>query len=1166
MEPPASTQGPIHVEPNMPTESDTFATLHHLVSRIDAEDRMQEVIEKARGLKPEDMQLLVNCLSMALDKNAAPLKARTFVWRSLIKIASSAKIFSQNHTLRSSHIGGEPSTRIKVLKQPKSDDRALYNKSLTSWVHLSHPNVTPLYATFLNDEIYPSFVSPCLAWGNICDYVREHPEVARLPLVSDVVNGLFHLHQLGIVHGRLNPHGVSVSDVGRALITNLGVSHETQDFGLTPIRYSAPELLGEDDQIQPTKATDMWALACLCYEMLSGKVPFFQIANEFRVVGAVSQGSKPIRPGQEGVAGYEIDDTIWQLLMMCWKSEPAERPFCLKVHQIFLGMGIQDGRPEPRVLVGSDAIKDSTINPNVARTVLKGVLGSEYASSLHVPEHLRNSLFKLFPDTAKFDAMVTAAVKLNPSDMQCLVNFLDLVLQDLADIEQSSRWASRALLSKIMISTHIIPQHYKLNGVQYDSQMTVAEGSFGKACKGRGLNIRVSVVSKSSVSRAFLRPMSAWSQSSHPNIIPFYGVFHEGANESPCLCVVTPLLENGNLRDYAPTFPQKARMLLIFDVICGLNYLHEQLSICYGSQPFTPEKVRISDEGRAVIMAFETPRIFGEVGEGVSTYELRFAAPDFTSLVLDDIWSFGCLCYEVLSRKPPYYQYREEAEIRSAVSGGELPKRPDKPQDDVDQIDNESWDLITKCCVQKFWSRYSGPQIQRLMEMMKMDDGRPKAKSLPGTDILALRSRPDVDFSHVETLLGNIQVELLRSPLLKLVESRIKDVAEAAVELKYNDVQTLVDFLDLALKDHLTISDERNRVLALLSKITSSTRIFPQRYEVKGINYRSIPIAEGGFGTVHEGLDLNMCVKVMSRVEPKAFTEWIKELILWANSSHPNVLPFYGVFLEGVGDSQRICLVSPFMKNGNLHDYAPRLPPKSRLPLILDVINGLYYLHGLGIVHSDLKGQNVLISDEGRGFITDFGASHIVTATAAATTSSVFSTLRFAAPELMQDGAQPSKECDVWSFGCLCYQVLSRKVPYYQYTRDFQVAAALSRKELPKRPSHDETGEDDWDEDDDEDWDPIDDPAWNLISKCCAPLPEDRLQIPAIKELVADMKVWDDRPTVKAIPGAEIFKLRLNPEIDLNRAGEILDKLQMVVAPSALGSNRDFVDLYNKLV
>jgi hypothetical protein len=80
-----------------------------------------------------------------------------------------------------------------------------------------------------------------------------------------------------------------------------------------------------------------------------------------------------------------------------------------------------------------------------------------------------------------------------------------------------------------------------------------------------------------------------------------------------------------------------------------------------------------------------------------------------------------------------------------------------------------------------------------------------------------------------------------------------------------------------ALKNHITLSDERNRVLALLSRITTLTHIFPHRYELKGITYRPLPIAGGSFGTVHRGVsDPNICVKVMATVDANALMVYLK--------------------------------------------------------------------------------------------------------------------------------------------------------------------------------------------------------------------------------------------------------------------------------------------------
>ncbi|KAJ3564996.1 hypothetical protein NP233_g7925 [Leucocoprinus birnbaumii] len=1162
--------------PNTPNESDIFATLCHLVSRIDAEDRMQEVIKKAQELEQGDLQLLVDCLSMSLDRNAAPMKCRAYVWRSLIEIASSTKVLAQNHTLDSARlvqetgsppgiysIPGNASMRVKILKKMEND-QPNHSKEIVSWVHISHPNIVPIYSAFLDDQNL-SLVSPNITNGNVCDYMRKHPEVLRMALVSDIANGLSYLHDHGIIHGGLYPACVLVSDEGRAMITNTSISSDPEDSELLQVRYSAPEFLGEEG-VQPTESSDMWSFASLSYEIISDKQPFFQVAKEFHVSSAILKGKKPVRPGVDGVDGYEINSTIWQTLLMCWKLEPSERPPCLKVYQIIVGMGTQCERQIAKPVTGSDILKSSVVDLERAKSSLIGVLGYKAASSLRVPEHLRNSLLKLIPDANKLEAARAVVLKLSPDETQCLVDFLDLLLEDLTDWYSSSRQAARNLLSLIMMSTLIIPKRYILNGVYYDTRRPLAEGAFGKAYEGRGLGVRVNVTSDASFKKRRLRGMPDWSHTSHHNILPFYGVFLDDiSGGSQNLCIVTPLWRNGNLRDYAPTLPLKKRIHLLLDVAVALNYLHTTLKYSFGFSILTTDKVLISDQGRSVLAFFGMDQIITDHWAKKSTYLSRFNSPDETKGSDDDMWSFGGLCYEVLSGKPPYYQYTEVAEIESAISRGERPRRPVDTDEGMEMIDDDMWGLIEQCYSSDWEDRLTASRAMELItNTVEVEDNRPPAEQLPDASIIALRSRAEVNFPDIEALLGRIRVELLRGPLSKLLESKIKDVVAAAVELLSNDIRTLVDFLDLTLKDYLLKSDERNRVLALLSKLTSTTRTFPQCYEVTGVKYQPVPIAEGGFGTVHRGLDLNMCVKVMSQVDTSALTEWIKELVLWSHSSHPNVLPFYGVFLESTGQSQRICLVSLFMKNGNLHDCAPRLPQKSRLPLIVDVINGLGYLHVYGIIHSDLKGmsQNVLILNEGQGLLTDFGASHIITATAAPTTSTISKTFRFAVPELVEDGAQPFKESDIWAFGCLCYEVHSS---YSRLGLDSENFHALSRKSPYYHPVEvNDEDENNWDLEVDDDWDPIDDQEWILITKCCAPEPGDRLKIPAIQELIADMKVWDNQPAMRAVPGADIFKLCFKPDINLDRVGEILDKLQAQVAP--IGSEEhSFVEFFNKL-
>ncbi|KXN81653.1 Serine/threonine-protein kinase CTR1 [Leucoagaricus sp. SymC.cos] len=1060
-------------------EPDTLAAVQLLVSQINSESRAQEVINKAQDLSREEVQLLVDALSASLEKDNAFARSQPHICLALVKIASATNVVSRNCTIKSESmtpsVGDDASLgiftimnqtpcQVKVVRQSQDGSSANRNEELVRWAHLTHPNILPLYATFSEDNNLV-FVSPCP------------------PEILDVVNGLAYLHRLNIVHGGLTPEAMLISSEGRALVAGLDTASEAEGSDSLPTRYSAPEIF-EDENIRPTKAVDVWPFACFSYEVLSGRVPFFQISKDNRITAAIVRGDKPLRPGREGMGGDEIIDDIWRVLLMCWEYSARDRVDCLRVQDMLLNIPIQDDRPAPNLAIRPDALGGCTTNIERVRTVVTQLLRFGQPSAPQIPEYLRKSLFKLVDNANRRSVRAEGAKKLSPGETRALVDFLDLVISD------SIHVPTVRLLSDITASTYTVPSSCMAKG----------------AHKGRGLNIRVDVVMDSNAATIF--------------------------NEAPRICLITPLLENGTLRDYAPTLPQKSRLPLIADVINGLAYIHSTWGIHIGR--LNGQRILISDDGRAMITSFGSRYLFVEF-ESVhawDSYSWRFEPPPsrYRSSPKNNIWSFGCVCYEVLTRKPPYYQYLDEHEVVTRNSWAERPRRLDRSDNDTDETDDTP-DIS---------------QIQEMVSSLGIEDNRPVAKPLVGPETLALRSRPEIDFDQAESALGKIQVELLRKPVIKLIQNRTKDIAEMVTELESNDVHAIVDFLGQLLKDHLSVPGKRNRVLAILSRVTSATYIFPQCYELKSVDYRPKPIAEGGFGTVHQGVGASMCVKVMERLDPGALTPWIRELILWAHSSHPNVLPFYGVFVRGARDSPQTCLVSPFMRSGNLHDYAPRLSQKSRLPLISDVVHGLHYLHGLGIVHGDLKGQNVLISDKGYGLIADCGTSYITTATAASGSLSA-TTLRFSAPEIILGYKKPLKEFDIWSVGCLFYEVLSRKEPYYEYKYEVQIIAALSRKEPPTRPgtTTDNVEEkDDWDDDFDQDWDTIDDQVWSLIMGCCTPEPENRPNISTVKELVIDLKIWDDRPAAKTVIGAEILKLRSNLKINLTRVEELLDQLQ----------------------
>lgn len=86
----------------------------------------------------------------------------------------------------------------------------------------------------------------------------------------------------------------------------------------------SPELLNPQTEVgRPAKPSDCYAFGMVIYEVLSGRVPFYQLTHAAAILAAL-QGNRPERP--EGVEGVWFTDDIWRVLQSCWASQPSNRP------------------------------------------------------------------------------------------------------------------------------------------------------------------------------------------------------------------------------------------------------------------------------------------------------------------------------------------------------------------------------------------------------------------------------------------------------------------------------------------------------------------------------------------------------------------------------------------------------------------------------------------------------------------------------------------------------------------------------------------------------------------------------------------------------------------------------------------------------------------------
>ncbi|KAF7367942.1 Protein kinase domain-containing protein [Mycena sanguinolenta] len=270
--------------------------------------------------------------------------------------------------------------------------------------------------------------------------------------------------------------------------------------------------------------------------------------------------------------------------------------------------------------------------------------------------------------------------------------------------------------------------------------------------------------------------------------------------------------------------------------------------------------------------------------------------------------------------------------------------------------------------------------------------------------------------------------------------------------------QQLLDLLqDLLDYDSYFTLISRRRLFTALKRLSRASGLHPRCFSLSDLELGT-HVAGGSFGDVHKGSLRGQAVatKIM-RVFNKtdidvAVQNFGQEAVIWRQLSHPNLLPFFGLYYF----DQRLCLVSPWMENGDIRMFFKNHPCNinRRISFIFDVALGLEHLCEKHVVHGDLKPANILVTSSLRACITDFGLSSTATAISSIqlTNSSMRArggTVRYQAPELLRGGHNDSKS-DVYAFACVAYELLTEKLPFAELRLD---SAVINEVLSGSRPS-----------------------------------------------------------------------------------------------------------------
>ena len=229
------------------------------------------------------------------------------------------------------------------------------------------------------------------------------------------------------------------------------------------------------------------------------------------------------------------------------------------------------------------------------------------------------------------------------------------------------------------------------------------------------------------------------------------------------------------------------------------------------------------------------------------------------------------------------------------------------------------------------------------------------------------------------------------------------------------------------------------------------------RYQVVG------RIARGGMATVYEAIDTRLdrtvALKLMSPAlaeDPGFVTRFRREARAAAQLSHPHVV---AVFDQGEAAGLPY-LAMEYVSGRTLRDVLRdhgALTPEQALTILDPVLEALIAAHDAGFVHRDIKPENILISDDGRVKVTDFGLARAVSNTTTATQGMIIGTVAYLSPEHVERGDADARS-DVYGAGICLFEMVTGQVPFasdsaitvaYQHVNADVPAPSSLRRTIP---------------------------------------------------------------------------------------------------------------------
>ena len=216
-------------------------------------------------------------------------------------------------------------------------------------------------------------------------------------------------------------------------------------------------------------------------------------------------------------------------------------------------------------------------------------------------------------------------------------------------------------------------------------------------------------------------------------------------------------------------------------------------------------------------------------------------------------------------------------------------------------------------------------------------------------------------------------------------------------------------------------------------------------------------VGRGGMAAVYKAhdtvLERDVAIKLIAphlAWEPKFVDRFLEEARVVARLKHPNIVTIYDFGRY----EDRPFLVMEFIEGEQLSDLVHRhgaLPPAQVAALVTQVASALDYAHRHGMIHRDIKPQNILLGPDGHATLTDFGLAKVLESTQLTQTGAIMGTPAYMSPEQVK-GVTLTHATDIYSLGVVAYEMLTGQTPFQA---DTSVVVLYNHVNTPPPPMRD---------------------------------------------------------------------------------------------------------------